>query len=534
MRVRLHRMLSRKCTFNALNVMGMTLALFLTCGSVRLQAQTSPEAGLEPSSLPTPSAAWRAFEATWPASLRGRLPDFSFAGYEYQEEPIPDIVGPIYLVSDYGAIPNDGISDHFAIQAAFKAAASRGGGVVLFGPGEFLTHTADDPIDPIILRGSNVVLRGSGRTETWIVQELPARVNPRLGFFQISFGPKGGGKRQARARILQNAYRGQFSVVVSEPDLFDVGEWVLVDAKVRSPEVFAQWLQPYPLGRLKALFEEGMTFREPHQIVAIHGNQLVFREPLMIDEINVSHARWAVVQHNMASNIGVEDIGFLGFIPAPFVHHGGHDSTWSALRFQSVAHSFIRRVTFRDVSRAITLGNSAAVTVSDVLVEGNGGHYNVKIKGGRGNLVTNVRDTANQYHGLGLSHGASGHVFKDSVMNVGQHVDVHKTNPSRNNLYDAVVGGQLHGSSGGGVPPRHLRGLTFWNFTLRHGLPMYSYKFDVQTFVTPHIVGMHGDPFELDPESTGIVELVDTGTVEPRSLFEAQVKLRLSRTRSRN
>ena len=95
------------------------------------------------------------------------LPDFSYAGYHYFAKPVPDVAHPVFDVTDYGAIPNDDISDQPAIVSAIAAAEANGRGVVFFPPGEFLVNTDTDKNEggknePIYIRSSNIVLRGSG------------------------------------------------------------------------------------------------------------------------------------------------------------------------------------------------------------------------------------------------------------------------------------------------------------------------------------------------------------------------------------
>ena len=95
------------------------------------------------------------------------VPDFSYAGYHYFTKPIPDVAHPIFDVTDYGAIPNDNISDQPAIISAIAAAEANGRGIVFFPPGEFLVATDADTNatgnnSSIRIRRSNMVLRGSG------------------------------------------------------------------------------------------------------------------------------------------------------------------------------------------------------------------------------------------------------------------------------------------------------------------------------------------------------------------------------------
>ena len=75
------------------------------------------------------------------------VPDFSYAGYHYFTKPVPDVAHPIFDITDYGAIPNDNISDQPAIVSAIAAAEANGRGIVFFPPGEFLVNTDTDKND---------------------------------------------------------------------------------------------------------------------------------------------------------------------------------------------------------------------------------------------------------------------------------------------------------------------------------------------------------------------------------------------------
>ena len=60
------------------------------------------------------------------------LPNFGFAGYHYGEAGIPSPSHSIFDVTQYGAIPNDNISDKTAVMAAISAAETNGSGIVFF------------------------------------------------------------------------------------------------------------------------------------------------------------------------------------------------------------------------------------------------------------------------------------------------------------------------------------------------------------------------------------------------------------------
>ena len=62
------------------------------------------------------SAHWKAFQSTTDRSPAEILTDYSYAGYEHGEKAIPDVPGPVFKVTDYGAIADDTISDEDAIR----------------------------------------------------------------------------------------------------------------------------------------------------------------------------------------------------------------------------------------------------------------------------------------------------------------------------------------------------------------------------------------------------------------------------------
>jgi len=84
-------------------------------------------------------------------------PNVSFAGVPGGIPEIPVVV----KVEDFGGKPGEDVSG--AIEAAATAAAGKGGGAVLLGPGEFYIDR------PILIAAPGVVLRGSGMKKTRIV-----------------------------------------------------------------------------------------------------------------------------------------------------------------------------------------------------------------------------------------------------------------------------------------------------------------------------------------------------------------------------
>ena len=119
----------------------------------------------------THSSLWGRQGEKW--SPDSRLPFFGYAGYHCGDAPIPEVKA-VAKVTDFGAKANDDIGDSDAIQAAIDATDK---GAVLIPAGRYILDK------PIIIKKSNVVLRGAGPGKTILyvprsLQELnPKEIN---------------------------------------------------------------------------------------------------------------------------------------------------------------------------------------------------------------------------------------------------------------------------------------------------------------------------------------------------------------------
>jgi hypothetical protein len=95
------------------------------------------------------------------------LPDFSHAGWGGAAEEPPTVTAIThtpFLVTDYGAVADDGLSDRAAVEAAIAAAeASTGPAAVVIPAGRFVLRERDDVgAPPIRVRRGDLVIRGAG------------------------------------------------------------------------------------------------------------------------------------------------------------------------------------------------------------------------------------------------------------------------------------------------------------------------------------------------------------------------------------
>ena len=489
------------------------------------------------------------------------LPDFSYSGYHYFNKPVSDVLHPIFDVTAYGAIPDDDVSDQPAIvRGAIAAAEENGRGVIFFPPGVFLVNTDTDKNDEglnesIRIRSSNIVLRGSGsRKGGTIIRQVnympPTGNNLYSSPYMFVFRPASTSSR-AVTSVTESAERETFWITVADASRLSVGQWVRISGNVNKEDEVLSRFAPRRVNLRtnfwRVLLDEGIKIQEEHSIAEIQGNRVRLNEPLHI-RLDRGH-EFEVRTFPHLEEVGIEDISFHGSFFESFVHHKNalHDGGYSLIEFNRCVNSWVRRVSLVHASRSFRTVNSVAVSVYQITIAGNKGHGALNSEGGYGVWVGLSEDIAGQppystvplidgpagtrailgqHHGTGFSHSSTGNVIYRFDMSPDQPLDIHKTDPSYANLYDCVSNGRLSGSSGGGVPPHHLKRLVFWNYNHGGSDTHYDFWQGYLKFLFPIIVGFHGNPATFAESTLEILES-NGEAVTPESLFEAQLALRL-------
>jgi len=478
------------------------------------------------------SALWTQFIQAKQSGSEPTLPDFSYAGYDYSKTPIPNTSGwTRFDVTEYGAVADDSGYDDNAIQATIEAAEEAGGGVVFFPAGRFMVSPNETVGENIFIHGSNIVLKGSGSgaggTEIFM-----DKMKPRNGRHIFEILPTDTSENTITT-VVRDALRESYVIEVADASGLNVGQRIILSSN--STELAHSFYSPQQIDPLwTRLLDTGFNLREIHTVESIDGNSVHLREPLHLS-LTIGDVPIAVRSYNMIQNIGIEDILFKGnwdSYPESFVHHRNeiHDYAWNAIRMDNVENGWIRNAEFKDWNQVIYIDGSAAITIENILLSGKKGHASIHARRSYGVLVKDSRDIAGHHHGPGLGYWGTGTVYLRYKMAPNQQMDSHSGSPYAT-LFDNVSNGHFSGN-GGPHPsyPHHGKHFVAWNFKLAGGPRTYDFwpsRRNANTFAMPYFIGLQGKSIEMK-EGTFAVNELPGEAVEPGSLFDAQLQLRLS------
>lgn len=508
------------------------------------------------------SGIWTQFEKDATAGKASVIPDYSYAGYKYGAEGIPDVAWKIFDVTSFGAVPNDGKSDYDGIQRAIKAAEKNGSGIIFFPKGKFLVGEAEGIRESILIQECDIVLRGSGSgtegTELHqkhnYVPEDPEKkwTTPPVFLFKPDHPQGKNHLSRARgtaapiAKVVRPAGRETFSIEVDNVSRMKPGQTVMVCA--HSTELNDQFLKGLkPRDIFSEIIENGVSVSEKHTVEGIQGRSVTFSEPIRVD-IDPA-VDWRVYDYPMVEGWGVEDLHFTGNCPVPFVHHKDfiHDSGYTAIRMEQGRNCWIRRCRFTDMTHAFLASGCISSSFIMNTIDGHQGHGNFSMNWGGGNLIGLCQDLTDKgsFHGCGISHeNVGGVIWRYKSVGATKQTsrcggpDFHAQFPYCS-LWDISIA-NLSNNGGSYVwQPNHLQDLTFWNFEQIGKKTYHDYwnmpkteaekknrYFGKTKVVYPNYIGFHGVRSAFNEDHLGLFESYGK-PVEPESLYEAQLTRRL-------
>ncbi|MNP95777.1 Pectate lyase superfamily protein [compost metagenome] len=468
------------------------------------------------------------------------LPDFSYVGYHHGEINLPNIKNyRVFNVTDFGAKPDDTISDKIAIQKTINAANKQGGGIVFFPKGRFLVNESTDLPNSIISKGSNIIFRGSGSgtdgTELFMKNTLPAKKPTQMWTAPPLFIFTSSGIDKKIGTVATPAKIGSFELKLNTTDGLKEGDWIILNLLDNNKELIASELKNNQADPTwDNLVNKGIHVKVFYQIQKIKKDIITLTAPIPYN-IDTKYT-WEIYKFANSQEIGIEDIAFVGNWKEKFVHHRSwqDDSGYKMLNFSRTTNSWMKNCRFTDCTNAAAISQSANVSVIKCKITGNAGHQAINSNGSTNVLIAKCIDEASQWHSFGSSHGAMNTVIWKCTYPSTTCFESHASQP-RNTLLDGVEGGFMKTRGGGSIAdmPNHMQGLVLWNFKQTND-PIKEFEFWPTTDVwwkipNPIVVGFSSKGTTFKTEQLGYFETLGE-QVEPASLYEAQLKLRLKKT----
>lgn len=461
---------------------------------------------------------------------KDRLPDFSFAGYHQGEDAIPD-VDTIVNVKDFGATGNGVIDDTDAFKKAIEAAEN---GAVFIPNGTYRI------IDQLVIKKSNIVLRGESRDKTILYFPLFLNdINPNWGsttggrptsnyswsggFIKI----EGDYNSKDITKVIQVSKRGSDEIEVESARELKSGQLISVRVNDSGDHSLLAHLYAGDPG------ETDRVGRPPHvtqtvKIKSIKGNNITVDRPMRFD-LNIEWTPSIQSFDPKVEESGIENLTFL----FPNIPYAGHftELGHNAIEFNEAFNCWARNIRIRNSDSGIYFKGQFC-TVDGVVFESERkegpnreatGHHGVYIYD-NDNILSNFVFKSKFIHDVSVSHCA-GNVIEDGG-GVDLCLDHHKRNPFSNLFTNIHLGDgrRMYQSGGGKNLGRHSAAWeTFWNIrSLRPQSWNEGWGPDMM-----NIVGINSlDKKDLSPDGKWF-EPIDPLEIYPQNLHKAQLKLRL-------
>ncbi|HYX34137.1 MAG TPA: glycosyl hydrolase family 28-related protein [Oligoflexus sp.] len=313
----------------------------------------------------------------------GNLPDFGWAGYHTGLDPIPEVAGPVFDITRFGAIADDAIDDSDAIQSAIDAARP---GIVLIPKGRFII------LKKLSIDHGNMVIRGQGPEQT--ILYLPKSLGEVYGLtkgpptnwsFSGGFISAEGHDRGSELTKLTNfAKRGDQTIQVASSSKIKVGQWVRIVMKDSGGTLLKSLhLGQYP-GAMEDVGRKTMSFYSPVTSLTEKTITLARNLPFDIDPLWMTSIK---AVDPTISELGLEHFS-MQFVGTPYPGHF-KEQGYNAIDLSGVQNSWVRDIKILNADYGINIRSSFFVSVSDIILDADGS---------RGKLVG--------HHGLNSSAGA--------------------------------------------------------------------------------------------------------------------------------
>lgn len=477
------------------------------------------------------SGLWGKAGELWTPS--SRLPDFSFAGYHFGEDPLPTV--PVAAnVRDFGA---KGDGTHDDTQAFQDAIASTSSGAILIPPGRYVIT------DILWIRKPNLVLRGAGAGQTTLVCPKPLEhIAPNSGATTegrptSNYSWSGGiiwvrGSRETRdpRPVTGEALRGENRITVVNTTGLAAGQRVCLQLTDDGARTLVNHLyagDPGDTAKLGKPIQTSVVSR----ILAIDGNRVTLERALPFDVRGAWSPTLSIYEPDV-SEVGIEALSF----EFPVTPYEGHftELGYNAIAIDTAADCWVREVKIRNADSGVYLRGTFC-TLDGLVLESQRppksarkltGHHGLNM--GVDCLAQNFDFRTHFIHDITVDSDDVRNVVKNG-RGVNLSLDHHKRVPYANlfcNL-DAGDGSELWLCGGGVALGKHCAAWgTFWNIRTARPVRSPDDRFGPAMM---NFVGLHTDePTHTDPAGRWF-EAIPPGQLYPADLHAAQLARRLGR-----
>jgi len=468
-------------------------------------------------------------------SYDSRLPDFSHAGVNRGEAPLPEMVDvPVRNVRDFGA-QGDGEHDD---TAAFQEALDDNGPLVVAVPAGRYVIT-----DFIDIRRPRVVLRGAGINQTTLyfpktLTDVAPSWGATTGGRRTSHYSWSGGflrirgktnNQQPVATVAQPAARGDTELVLDGAVSLEPGDEIRLAMTDDGEQSLAHFLyagDTGPIDNLPGQIRLSQVFR----IRNVEGHRVQLDRPLRFDV----RMPWQPIVHRFEPTVTHSGIEHLT-LEFPANDYEGHftELGHNGIAISDAAHCWVRDVRLKNAEGGIFLSGRfctlTGITLdSDRAPEARGrrGHHGITL-GGEDNLLTDFAFNARYIHDITVSRGSVG-----NVVSRGRAEDLcldHHRRAPYENLFteiDAGEGTRLWASGGGAALGKHAAARnTYWNIRAENPISPPPPKFAPPQI---NIVALTTDEPDETTAKGRWFERIDPEKIQPQNLYEAQLQRRLS------
>ncbi len=458
---------------------------------------------------------------------RGRLPDFSYAGYHSGERAIPTI--PVVTnVLDYGAVPDDGQPDHLAIQAAIDATIS---GTVYLPAGQYIIE------QPLFITKSNIVLRGAGHEAGGTNIYSPYNASD-IYPYESGFSTGGSGQfirfngtgNAYVTDIVEPAWRGDRTITVADGSQVTPG--MVVEISWYEADQFGSLWQHLHNDQVEPWPDTSCSWANGNldwyfKVDRVEGNLITLKEPLPMD----IRSEW---QHQLKRFRGLEEVGVEDLrVEFPYITPPDHltEPGYNGIQFSRVINSWMRNVAVHNSDNGLRVTVSGYVTLDNIHITGRKGHHGVSIDYGEYTLLQNLKintepATDAWIHGVTFTHKPGANVVATVQGNSPISMDFHRNGPSQN-LFTNMTTEWSYGSSGAGCAGPHAAARnTYWNLSGEAGIPQNKVTDSWGDIQTTLVSVLEANLPEKYSANQGWYE--DVANIQPANLYQGQLNRRLT------